>query len=128
MLDWVEMSPLLGWGPGRALEFDVADNQYLSWIMAWGLIGVAIIVVIGVVAALHLWSVALGRVNKLGVLGLLGGIGAMLVTGDFLENYRLFFLTVVYLHVFYETLRNERELQVESPAMLTPAHLQPATP
>jgi hypothetical protein len=129
MLDWVEISPLVGWGPGRALEFDVADNQYLSWIMAWGLIGLALIVTIGVIVALHLLSVAYGRVNKLGVLGLLGGIAAMLATGDFLENYRLFFLTLVYIHVFYETLRNERERATSAATPLTaPTRLGLSTP
>lgn len=126
MLDWVEISPLVGWGPGRALEFDVADNQYLSWIMAWGLIGLTVIVVIGAIVALRLLSVAAGRVNKLGVLALLGGIGAMLATGDFLENYRLFFLTLVYVHVFYETLRNERE--VEATVALIPEGQNLTTP
>jgi len=121
MLDWVEMSPLIGWGPGRALEFDVADNQYLSWVMAWGVVGIAIIVVLGAVIAFHMLSVAVGRVNKLSVLGLLGGIALMLVTGDFLENYRLFFLTVVYVHVFYEVLRSEREQLAPAAAQLLTA-------
>jgi hypothetical protein len=128
MLNWVELSPVLGWGPGRALEFDVADNQYLSWVIAWGAVGLAIIVVIGVIVALRLWAVAMGRVKKLGVLALLGGLGLMLATGDFLENYRLFVLTLVYMHVLYETLRNERDQSFETQPALIQPHLQPSIP
>jgi len=105
MLNWLELSPILGWGPGRALELDVADNQYLSWILAWGLLGATLIIILGATVTLRLWSVATNGSQRLGILALGAGLGAMLGTGDFLENYRLFFLTFVFVHIFYESIQ-----------------------
>lgn len=109
MLDSLQESPLLGWGPGRAIEFDVADNQYLSWILAWGAAGMALIVVLGTAILLRLWAVAARRNDQLALLGMSCGLGAMLATGDFLENYRLAFITLLFLHAFYEHARAGRD-------------------
>lgn len=95
LLRWVERAPILGWGPGRGLGIDLADNQYLSWALAWGAVGTTIMLVTLGMLFVRLMLGARDPVRFIGALAFAASIAAILFTGDFLENYRLFFLFIV---------------------------------
>jgi len=125
LYDWLSRSPLLGWGPGRAYGLDVADNQYMSWAVAWGALGVLPILFIGAVSGLKLLRVARTAVEQVGILSLGASICMMLVTGDFMENYRLFFITVMILQTIYERSASVRSgdralVETDQPALFMP--------
>lgn len=92
LLGWVERAPLLGWGPGRALGIDVADNQYLSWALAWGILGTSLMITALGMLFGNLLVSARGAAKLAGAFAFTLSLAAMLFTGDFLENYRLFLI------------------------------------
>lgn len=99
-------SPLWGWGPGRGMEIDVADNQFLSWLLAWGVVGTALLAALGAATFTASLCAARRRAHVVGTWAIALSIGAMLFTGDFLENYRLFFITLVMLQTNYVVSRS----------------------
>lgn len=101
LLYWAERAPLLGWGPGRGLGIDVADNQYLSWALAWGAVGTTLMITaLGMLFGRLLLS-AQDPTRWFGTIAFGLAMAAMLFTGDFLENYRLFFVLVAVVQACY---------------------------
>lgn len=101
LLDWFERSPMLGWGPGRTLGLDVADNQYVSWLVNWGLVGTALAVAANLLLLGRLALIAQNMRELLGAIALTAALALMIFTGDFLENYRLYFVMLMMLQACF---------------------------
>lgn len=93
-LDYIARSPVFGWGPSKYETMTYVDNQYLMWVLRLGLVGTSVILA-GL--AMLFWSlIRSARGDPLAWTGTCAfGVSAalMLLTGQFLENFRLLFLT-----------------------------------
>lgn len=115
--DYVAVSPFIGWGPGRELGVDVADNQYMSWALMYGLVGACLLALL--LGAMFLQSLlttsSMRHLIGMGALGV--SIMMILITGDFLENYRLYFFSVFMLHVMFQAcVAGDAKVVTELPA------------
>lgn len=115
LLMWFERSPLVGWGPGRALMLDIADNQYVSWLVNWGAIGAGILISLMVALLGNLIMSSQNSRHFIGATSLMMSVLIMIFTGDFLENYRLFFLMLMFLQVFYILITSTSDRGAEVP-------------
>lgn len=105
-LTFIERSPWLGVGAGRSYGLDVTDSQLIAWPVMYG-IPVALMI-----AFFFAWMF-LGAIRKAHsyehILGLLTTAVAfffMMSTGDFMKNYRLFFITVLIAHAMHLAVAN----------------------
>lgn len=100
-LRFIEVSPLVGVGPGRALGLDIVDSQIVAWPLAYGipaavlLYGLFLAPMVVLFARSHLW------VHRLACIATALSFFLMLGTGDFMKNYRLFFLSLVLMHFMH---------------------------
>lgn len=89
----VRRSPVFGWGPGMYERVAAADDQYLAWAARGGLLGLCW--VFGGIAVLA-WSLLWGAedaARKLGLAALVGSAALLLLSGRFLDGFRLELLT-----------------------------------
>ena len=100
-LKFIERSPWLGVGSGRSYGLDVTDSQLIAWPVMYG-IPVALLITF-----FFAW-IFLGAIRKtrsyehiLGLIATAAGFFLMLSTGDFMKNYRLFFITVLIAHAMH---------------------------
>lgn len=97
-LAFIERSPLLGIGPGRSYGLDVTDSQLIAWPVMYG---IPLALLIG---GFFLWmfinSIKLASSGELvlGILATAASFFLMLFTGDFMKNYRLFYISVLFAH------------------------------
>ena len=100
-LGFIERSPLLGIGPGRSYGLDVTDSQLIAWPVMYG---IPLALLIG---GFFLWiftnSLRLASSGELvlGILATAASFFLMLSTGDFMKNYRLFYISVLIAHGIY---------------------------
>ncbi len=115
--DFIARSPWLGWGPGRAWGLDIADSQYMSWAVLFGV--PAAVAVSLFFAWLFVGPVfrARQREHLLPLLATATSFMLMLATGDFMKNYRLFFIAVLMAHCFRLVVTAPRAPGTRSPAM-----------
>lgn len=92
---YISSSPILGVGPGRSLGFDVVDSQLVAWPLNLGIPAALVLYVIFSAPALQLAIKALNPSLKLAALATGLSFFMMLGAGDFLKNFRLFYLTLV---------------------------------
>jgi O-antigen ligase len=91
---YIERSPILGWGPSKYETMTYVDNQYLLWLLRMGLLGTAVVLAGLAAAAWRLHGAARGDpLARAGALAFIGALLLMLMTGQFLDNFRLLFLT-----------------------------------
>jgi O-antigen ligase len=92
--DFVKRSPLLGWGPSKYAIFDYVDDQYALWGLRNGAIGTLIILAgLGWVAARLILSQRGDALATTGSVAFVSAIALALLTGEFLGNFRLFYMT-----------------------------------
>lgn len=93
-LGYIARSPVFGWGPSKYETMTYVDNQYLLWLLRNGLAGTGLILV---GFALLSWRLLRGAREDLmrwtGAAAFLTSVALMLMAGQFLDNFRLFFLT-----------------------------------
>lgn len=100
-LRFIEVSPLIGVGPGRALGLDIVDSQIVAWPLAYGIPAAVLLygLFLGPMVVLfvrcRLW------VHRLACVATALSFFLMLGTGDFMKNYRLFFLSLVLMHFMH---------------------------
>jgi len=96
---FIKRSPLIGWGPGRSYGLDVIDSQLISWIVLMGVPGALLIC--GFFSALFINIGINSRdwLHRLAALTTCMSFFLLLGTGDFMKNYRLFFIVVLFTHV-----------------------------
>lgn len=94
-------SPLVGWGPGKYLfEWNI-DNYWALWAARMGVIGLGTLLVSHLIFAVSAARYAWLRTEDLaGPLCYVAVIGMFLMTGDYLGNYRLLFITLVMFSLY----------------------------
>lgn len=93
----IRLSPLLGWGPARYEAASAVRSQYLLWAVRGGLLSLAVILAgLGLVSSSLLRAAGGDMRRLLGVSVFLISIGLLLLTGPFLESWRLFLLTAFF--------------------------------
>ncbi|MDX6769391.1 MAG: O-antigen ligase family protein [Elusimicrobiota bacterium] len=93
-LSYIERSPVLGWGPSKYETMTYVDNQYLLWLLRNGALGTAVILAALAMAGWRLVVSTRGDpLAMAGALAFLSALALMLMTGQFLDNFRLLFLT-----------------------------------
>lgn len=94
-LEFIRQSPWLGWGPSKYETMVYVDNQYLLWLLRSGIVGTAFILAALALGILRFLSSMEGDVLAfVGAVAFVLAVALMLLAGQFLDNFRLFFLTV----------------------------------
>ncbi|MCB2385706.1 O-antigen ligase family protein [Thalassolituus alkanivorans] len=84
-------SPLLGVGPFKgSQEFSIVDNQYFSYLLKWGVVGTLLYFFL---IYRFFKEVACERFNRFQMIFIVI-MAIMLMSGAFLDNYRLFVLSI----------------------------------
>lgn len=96
--EYIKRSPVFGIGPGRTYGLDVTDSQLIAWPLIYGI--PCAIVILGFFAFLFLNITrnANTRNHAAGAVVVCISFFLMLSTGDFMKNYRLFFITILFAH------------------------------
>ena len=101
--DSVKESLIWGLGPSKYSLTTVIDNQYLLWITRQGIVGFTIIC-LGIYFLFHrMMRAASGTFHVYGVLCFFLVIGIFGMTGAFLNNFRLFLLTLFFAAVILDS-------------------------
>lgn len=102
-LEYFWRSPLFGWGPARLEPMSALGNQYMSWALRDGLLGAGLILVgLAIVAFRLLRASWHDRRRLVGAAVFLGFAAGMLMSGAFLEDFRLFALTAFMIAGMHE--------------------------
>lgn len=93
-LIFIQRSPVFGWGPSKYETMAYVDNQYLLWMLRNGALGTFLILLGLALSGWRLIRSARGDLMRwAGACGFLACVALMLFAGQFLDNFRLFFLT-----------------------------------
>lgn len=93
-LTYIARSPIFGWGPSKYETMAYVDNQYLLWMLRNGAVGTGLILAGFVLLSGRLLRGARGDLmRRAGTAAFLASVALMLLAGQFLDNFRLFFLT-----------------------------------
>lgn len=96
-------SPVFGWGPASYEPVSSLGNQYLRWMLRYGLFGAGVVLVglcfVGFRLLRCSWH---DRRRLLGSAVFLGFTGGMLMAGAFLEDLRLYALTALLIAGMHE--------------------------
>lgn len=98
-IEYIKKSPVFGIGPARFYGLDVTDSQLIAWPLMYG---IPIAILISGFFAFIFLNVALSaklRSHAVGAIATFFSFFLMLSTGDFMKNYRLFFITILFAHV-----------------------------
>lgn len=103
--DFVMRSPVFGWGPGKAIGIDLSDSQYTNWLLLFGVPGFLLAVTFFAGMALPLLRRQLRWRTLAGSVAMILSFATILYTGDFMKNYRLYFIVVYFFHVMLRESR-----------------------
>lgn len=93
-LGFIARSPVFGWGPSKYETMTYVDNQYLLWLLRNGAVGAGLIMAGFALLSWRLLRAARGDLMRsAGTAAFLASVALMLLAGQFLDNFRLFFLT-----------------------------------
>ena len=91
---YVQRSPVLGWGPALCEGLPDPGSQYLSWLLKNGALGMGLILSgLSLVGWRLLSAVKADPERRAGAAAFLGALAWMLTAGQFLDSYRLVFLS-----------------------------------
>jgi hypothetical protein len=91
-------SPVFGWGPAERDGSSSTENQYIRWLLESGMLGTAAILLGMLVAGFRLLSAVHADVVHLaGAAAFLAAVAMMLAAGPYLETFKLFFLTAIFM-------------------------------
>ncbi len=92
--EYFKTSPVLGLGPSKYATFDYLDNQYALWFLRNGAAGAVLILAgLGIVVWRLLVSQRGDPLRFIGAGAFVAVVAVALLTGEFLNNFRLFYLT-----------------------------------
>lgn len=100
-LKFIKRSPLFGVGPGRSYGLEITDSQLVSWPLMYGIPGAIVIAGFFGFLFLNIARRAEQRAHVMAALATFLSFFLMLATGDFMKNYRMFFVTVLVAHCMY---------------------------
>lgn len=98
-IKYIELSPFFGIGPGRYYGLDVTDSQLIAWPLMYGVPTAVFIVGFFILLFFNIIRKATTSFRVLGSLAMLFTFFLMLSVGDFMKNYRLFFISILFLHI-----------------------------
>ena len=98
---YIARSPLFGVGPGRSLGLDVVDSQLIAWPLYYGIPIALVLYGLFLAPMLILAWRARKPGHKLAAIATSLCFFLMLGTGDFMRNYRLFFIALVIMHCIH---------------------------
>lgn len=102
----IRVSPLLGWGPARYEAASSVRNQYLLWALRGGVVSLSVILVgFGLVVRSLLGAAGGDPRRLLGAFAFLASSSLLLMSGPFLESWRLFLLTGFFIAGIHEASR-----------------------
>lgn len=92
--EFFKKSPILGMGPSKYATFDYVDDQYALWFLRNGAIGALLILTgLGYVALTLIRSRRDDALAFVGAGTFVVVVATALLTGEFLNNFRLFYMT-----------------------------------
>jgi hypothetical protein len=98
---FIETSPLLGVGPARSIGLDVVDSQIVSWPLTYGVPAGVWLYGLFIAPMIILALRARQTIQRFAALTTGLSFFLMLGTGDFMKNYRLFYLSLVMMQVMH---------------------------
>jgi len=99
----VKESLIFGIGPSKYSLTTVIDNQYLLWITRQGIIGFLLIFAAACFIFQKMFRAARTTLHAYGVLCFFGLLALFCMTGAFLNNFRLFLLTIFFVAVILDS-------------------------
>lgn len=100
-LKFIKASPVFGVGPGRALGLDVVDSQLVSWPLNYGIPAALLLYSLFIAPMAILAIKATQPIHRFAAAATVLSFFLMLGTGDFMKNYRLFYLVLVLMHLMH---------------------------
>jgi O-antigen ligase len=102
----LQESLIWGLGPSKYSLTTVVDNQYLMWITRQGIIGV-VIIAIGILSLfIHMLKFSKTTLHTYGIITFFFAVGLFCMTGAFLNNFRLFLLTIFLVAVIMDRCKS----------------------
>lgn len=98
-LEFVKLSPYIGWGPGRSYGLDIIDSQLVSWVVLLGFPGAILIACLFLALFINIALCSQNWEHRLAAIATCVSFFLLLATGDFMKNYRLFFIVVLLTHM-----------------------------
>lgn len=98
---YIGESPLLGVGPGRALGLNIVDSQIFSWPLNYGIPAAVLLYGVFLAPMTVLFYRAASPLHKLAAVATALSFFLMLGTGDFMKNFRLFYIVILLMHVMH---------------------------
>ena len=99
---FIEQRPLLGWGPLKDSSIGLIDNQFFQIIARNGMIGFFLFFGLGVYIYQVAAKLMLSNRKRLGMFFMCMVTLLMLMTGSFLDNFRLLFLFLFFIAAISE--------------------------
>lgn len=101
-------SLMFGLGPSKYSLTTVIDNQYLMWITRQGVVGISIIFSGILYLFIHMLKFSTNTIQKSGITIFFLTLGLFGMTGAFLNNFRLFLLTIFFVAVIIDNCKNSK--------------------
>ncbi|MCX8487136.1 MAG: O-antigen ligase family protein [Crocinitomicaceae bacterium] len=98
-INYITLSPIFGIGPGRYYGLDVTDSQLIAWPLMYGLPTSLLIIGFFSFIFFKIGEAPVKNTYAVGSLSMFFAFILMMSVGDFMKNYRLFFITIMFLHV-----------------------------
>lgn len=112
-LEYVKLSPFIGWGPGRSYGLDIIDSQLLSWVVLLGFPGAIMIACLFSTLFINIALCSQNWEHRLAAIMTCVSFFLLLATGDFMKNYRLFFIVVILTHMMIMIVtRKTRKIEI----------------
>ena len=104
-LSRIRLSPIFGWGPARYEIVSTLNNQYLLWFARGGALGACVIAAALGLAAYRLLASEDDLRRRAAVAAILACGALLLLTGPYLDGYRLFFATAFIVAAVHQRVR-----------------------
>ena len=105
-------SPVVGTGSAKYTEIDVVDNQYMTWLVRTGLIGFVMLLLVYARVAVAQLDAAWRSNQVVGVAAFWLSAAVMLITGSFLDNFRLTFIFWYFAFAIWATILASEHLDL----------------